>query len=568
MSGSLAAALPVGVVLVLGALLLPLVPQRMRLVYLPALPVLSLLHLLSLPDDAGISVGLFGLTLELMRVDRLSLIFGYLFHLAALIAVIYALSVKETAQHVAALIYAGAAIGAVFAGDLVTLFVWWELTAAASVFLIWARRTERAYRAGLRYLVIQVSSGVILLAGAALWFAEHGSVAFGALDLDSLAGQLIFLAFGIKAAFPLLHNWLQDAYPEATVTGTVFLSAFTTKLAVYALARGYAGTEILIWIGAIMAVFPMFYALLENDLRRLLAYSLNIQLGFMIVGVGIGTPLALDGAAAHAVSHTLYKLLLFMAIGAVLLRTGTAKATGLGGLARSMPWTAAFCLIGAASIAAVPLFSGHVSKALIMTATANGDYALPWFMLMFASAGVLLYVSVRVPWLAFYGRDAGHRVAEAPLSMRAAMALAAIVTISIGVYPGLLLPLLPFATDYDAYTVSHIVSQLQLLLFAALALGVLVRLGLYPATRRAINIDFDWTYRRALPALVAFVAGTGGAAWNGALSAAMRLVRTLLAQLSYHHGAQGILARTWPTGSMTLWVTVILAISLIVYYLG
>ncbi|MDZ7736906.1 MAG: proton-conducting transporter membrane subunit, partial [Gammaproteobacteria bacterium] len=90
--------------------------------------------------------------------------------------------------------------------------------------------------------------------------------------------------FGIKAAFPFLHNWLQDAYPAASPSGTVVLSAFTTKLAIYALARGYAGTEILIPIGALMTAFPIFYAVIENDLRRVLAYSLNNQLGFMVVG--------------------------------------------------------------------------------------------------------------------------------------------------------------------------------------------------------------------------------------------------------------------------------------------
>jgi multicomponent Na+:H+ antiporter subunit D len=560
--------LPPGIVLILGALLVPLVPAGWRRFYLPALPVLSLLHLLALPDGTSVGAELFGLPLEIVRVDRLSLIFGYLFHVAALIAVIYALGLREAGQQVAALVYAGSAIAAAFAGDLVTLFVFWELTAISSVFLIWATRTERAYRAGLRYLIIQVSSGVILLGGAAIYYAATGSIDFGPIGLDSPGGAVIFIAFGIKAAFPLLHNWLQDAYPEATVTGTVFLSAFTTKLAVYALARGFAGTELLIWIGAVMTVFPMFYAILENDLRRLLAYSLNIQLGFMVVGVGIGTELALDGAAAHAVSHTLYKLLLFMAMGAVLLQTGTARATDLGGLHRSMPLTAAFCIAGAASISAFPLFSGFVSKAMLTTATANTQMALPWLMLMFASAGVLLYIGVRVPWLAFYGRDSGLRPAEAPPHMLAAMGIAAALTIVIGIVPGLLFRLLPYATSYGAYTLSHIVSQLQLLLFSALVLVVLARRGLYPAARPATNVDFDWTYRRGLPALARVVTDVGGRAWNAVLGAAFGVLRAGLDYLTRHHGAQGVLAQTWPTGSMALWVTVILAISLVVYYLG
>ena len=248
-----------------------------------------------------------GLSLVTLRVDKLSLLFGYVFLLAAFLGGLYALHVRDTVQHAAGLIYAGSALGAVFAGDLVTLFIFWEGIAVASVFLIWASRNERAYRAGMRYLVVQIGSGVLLLAGVLIHYRQTGSLAFGAIGLASPGAALILLAFGIKCAFPLLHNWLQDAYPEATVTGTVLLSSFTTKVAVYALARGFAGTEILVPIGAAMTAFPIFYAVIENDLRRVLAYSLNNQLGFMVVGIGIGTELALNGAVAHAFADILFK---------------------------------------------------------------------------------------------------------------------------------------------------------------------------------------------------------------------------------------------------------------------
>jgi len=284
-------------------------------------------------------------------------------------------------QQSATLAYAGSAIGGVFAGDLLTLFLYWELTAVTSVFLIWARRTEGAFHTGIRYLLIQVLSGVLLLMGLLLVYRDSGSIAFTAMTLGSLGTWCIFLAFGIKCAFPLLHNWLQDSYPAATVTGTVILSAFTTKMAVYALARGFPGTEILIYIGAVMTLFPIFFAEIENDLRKVLAYSLNNQLGFMVVGVGVGTPLALNGTAAHAFCHILYKSLLFMSVGAVLYRTGTSKASELGGLYRTMPKTAIFCLIGAASISAVPLFSGFVSKSLILSAAGKEGYWLVWVAL-------------------------------------------------------------------------------------------------------------------------------------------------------------------------------------------
>ena len=201
-----------------------------------------------------------GFELAFMRVDKLSIIFGIIFCIAAWLSGIYAWHVRDKVQQIATLAYAGSAIGGVFAGDLISLFIWWEGTALASVFLIWARGTPAAYATGFRYLVIQVLSGVLLLAGLLLHFHDTGSIAFGHLGLVSPATWLIFISFGIKCAFPLMHNWLQDAYPAATVTGTVVLSAFTTKMAVYALARGYAGTELLIYIGAIMTLFPIFFA--------------------------------------------------------------------------------------------------------------------------------------------------------------------------------------------------------------------------------------------------------------------------------------------------------------------
>src|SRR3972149_2132540 len=373
-----------GQILIVGALLVPLLRGRLRAAYMLALPIIALWSLVSLPYGSFGELQLLDMSLVTLRVDKLSFVFGVIFLIAAFLGIIYALHVDDTVQHVAGLIYAGSAVGAVFAGDLVTLFVYWEGTAIASVFLIWARRNERSFHAGLRYLVVQVGSGVLLLAGIILHYRQTGSITFEHMGTDSLAGVLIFLAFGIKCAFPLLHNWLQDSYPEATITGTVMLSVFTTKLAVYALARGYAGTELLVPIGAAMAAFPIFYAVIENDLRRVLSYSLNNQLGFMVVGIGIGTELAVNGAVALAFVHILYKALLFMSMGAVLYRVGTIKGSELGGIYKSMPWTAGFCIVGAASISAFPLFSGFISKTLIMQAAMDGGYLWTWPRLLFS----------------------------------------------------------------------------------------------------------------------------------------------------------------------------------------
>jgi multicomponent Na+:H+ antiporter subunit D len=366
----------------------------------------------------------------------------------------------------------------------------------SATFLILARRTPAALGAGFRYFMVHVAGGLCLLAGIILHVQQAGTAAFGFVGLDGLASTLIFIGVGVNCAWPLLHPWLTDAYPEATITGTIFLSAFTTKTAIYVLARAFPGTEALIWIGTAMAAFPIFYAVIENDLRRVLAYSLINQVGFMVVGIGIGTALAINGAVAHAFNDILFKGLLFMTMGAVMYRTGKINATDLGGLYRSMPWTCTFCIVGAASISAFPLFSGFVSKSMVMEAAALGDLRLVWFVLLFASAGVFHHAGIKIPFFAFFSHDSGLRCKEAPRHMLLAMGIAAALCIFIGSVPQFLYRLLPFATDYQPYTASHVIAQTQLLFFSALAFTLLLLSGIYPAEIRSINIDADWIYRK------------------------------------------------------------------------
>jgi multicomponent Na+:H+ antiporter subunit D len=557
-----------GLILILGAVLVPLLTGRLRTVYMLALPIIAFAYLMNLPEGEFGQVQVFDLTLVTLRIDRLSSLFGYIFLIAAFLGLLYASHLKGALEHVAALIYAGSAVAAVFAGDLVTLFIFWEGTAISSVFLIWARGSESAYRAGMRYLIVQVGSGVLLIAGIVVHLSTTGSIAFGDIGTGSLAGNLIFVAFGIKCAFPLLHTWLQDAYPEATVSGTVILSAFTTKLAIYALARGYAGTEILIPIGAVMAVFPIYYGLIANDLRRVLAYALICQLGFMVVGIGIGTELSLNGAAAHALASILYKALLFMATGAVLHRVGTIQASELGGLYRSMPWTAGFCVVGAASISALPLFSGFVSKAMTVDAAMYGGHFWAWLALMVASVGVFHFTAIRVPYLAFFGPDRGMRCEEAPANMMAAMAITAVLCLLIGVAPGALYAILPYAVEYRPYTFDHVVAQLQLLAFAALAFVVLLRLGVYPRPVRSTNLDFDWLFRVPVKWLAERLAA-GVDASSKEMDHLRRLAgRELVAHLYVVLGPHGLLARTWTIGFAVLLMTVVLGMGLLFNFLA
>lgn len=521
-------------------------------------------------------------TLQTLRYDGLSRIFGLIFIIATALNSIYGWHDRDRGQDACALLYAGAAVGGVFAGDLLTLFVFWELTALASVYLVMARGGAENINAGLRYLAIQVLSGVTLLSGAVLWAgANGGSFAFGAdfatstsgepfFDPSTPGGALILLAFGIKAAFPLLHNWVQDSYPRASSVGAVVLSAFTTKLAIYALARGFAGYEPLIYAGAIMAVFPVFFAAVENDLRRVLAYSLNSQLGFMVVGVGIGTELALNGAAAHAFVSVLYKGLLFMAMGAVLLRTSTVNANQLGGLFKTMPFTTVFCAVGAAAISAFPLFSGFVSKAMILTAAAKEHHELVWAMLLFAAVGAVHNAGLKVPYRAFFDRDSQRRPKEAPFNMLLAMGIAAFLSI----YLALPLPqgwggmsafyrLLPFDIGYDAYTVSHVLAQIQLLAAAAFAFAMMLRFRLYPQERPATILDTDWVYRRLGYGFVIWAAAITGQLWSGAMSGIGLAGDVLARRIHAAFAPAGAVNRMISDGAAAMWTGVLLAVTLL-----
>ena len=485
---------PPGFIMIIGALLIPFLPHIIRQIYMMILVLISA-YSLTLGFGIHSTINVMGFDFILFQSDSLTLPFAIIFHIAAALNVIYGAHEKQWKQHVSIMSYSGAAIAAVHAGDLFTLFVWWEATAFTSVFLILAGNTYRSYRSAFRYILIQVTSGMFLLAGAIILLINDGSALLTKFDINSLYGQLIFIAFGIKAAFPLLNGWLQDSYPEASEIGTVALSTFTTKLAIFCFAKCFAGTELLIVIGAIMTFYPIFFAVIENDLRRVLTYSLNNQLGFMIVAIGIGTELAINGAVAHAFAHILYKGLLFMGMGAVLFRVGTCKASELGGLFKYMPITAVCTIIGAISISAFPLFSGFVAKSLIMSALGKEGLVLVYFMLLFASAGVLHHSGIKIPFFAFFAHNSDLKPKEAPLNMLVAMLLSSLICILIGIFPTLFYQILPYHTYYQPYDFSHVLSQLQLLMFAVFAFICLWHFKIYPPELNSTVLNSDWFYR-------------------------------------------------------------------------
>ncbi|MEM7767810.1 MAG: Na(+)/H(+) antiporter subunit D [Pseudomonadota bacterium] len=581
-----------GLMLMLVGVVVALMPIRpVRQVLTIAAPLLGMVMLAN--AELGVNKQTFdvlGIEMILYRMDSLSFIFALAFLIAALLNAIYALHSDDRLQDGMATTYAGAAIAATLCGDLMSLFIFWELTAVSSVFLILRAGTKAAYQAAMRYLGVQILSGVLLLDGIAYVFKKENTLELNAFSSFGDAGAgFIFVALAIKAAFPFLHNWLQDSYPKATVVGAVVLSAFTTKLAVYAFARLFPGFDMLIWIGAIMTVFPVFFAVIENDLRKVLAYSLNNQVGFMICAIGIGTPLALNGAAAHAFAHIIYKALLFMSMGAVLYRCGTAKASELGGLYKSMPWTTLFCLIGAASISAFPLFSGFVAKSMTMSAVGQEGLVVIWLMLLFASAGVLEHSGIKIPYFAFFGHDSGKRVKEAPFNMLVAMGLAAAICILIGLPMAggygyqWLYDKLPCTSvqpadvcfisgeaikPYQPFTLDHILTQMQLLVLAILAFMLLKRFGLYPPERPGTILDTDWTYRKLGYGFASWANGVwkkAGPAMSGAAGSVAGLAYTRIEQA---FSPRGELSRGPLTGGAAIWTAGLLGVVLLMSFLA
>ena len=562
--------IPPWLILILGALVLPLVSRRWRSVLVLALPLATLWLVWQLPDGTSLTAPFLGHELEIVKADKLSRLFATVFSLAAFAGGLFALRQAKPLELSAAFFYAGSAIGVIFAGDVITLFVFWELMALGSTLVIWSADSERARRAGFRYILIHLLGGVLLMLGIIDYIAAAGTVSFGSVPIHELLGTdrpgtwLILAGFLINAGAVPLSAWLPDAYPETSPSGMVFLSTFTTKTAVYVLLRGYPGFDILIWIGLVMVFYGIIYALLENDMRRILAYSIINQVGFMVSGIGIGTAMALNGAASHAFAHIIYKALLLMSAGSVLHMTGKRKCTDLGGLYRSMPLTTICGVVGALAISSFPLTSGFISKSMISQSAIEQNLAVVWFLLAAASAGAVLYVGIKFPWFVFFHKDSGLRPSDPPWNMRIAMIFMAFLSVLIGVWPAPLYELLPFPVAYKPYTGAHVLEITQLLLFSGLAFFVLLPLM---KQRQTISLEFDWLWRRLGSALASGFALHGGKAQRLMVDQVQKRLSQLRRTVFRFHGPDGLLARTWETGTAAFIVAALLAVYLIAYYI-
>ncbi len=553
-----------GLVLVAGALVVPWLRGWQRTALVLGLPLLALALVWQVPDGPAWQTRFLDYTLTPVQGDKLSRLFATIFALMAFAGGMFALSQKSRLEIPAAFVYAGAAIGVTFAGDLVTVFVFWEIMAVGSTLVLWSAGTRESYRASLRYLMIHLLGGMVLFAGVTGHIAQSGSVEFTRMALDSPAHWLILIGFLVNAGAPPLSAWLPDAYPEASWSGTVFLSAFTTKTAVYVLIRGFPGTELLVWIGLFMVFYGIVYALLENDMRRILAYSIVNQVGFMVVGIGIGTEMALNGAAAHAFTHIIYKALLLMSAGSVLLMTSRRKCSELGGLFHSMPVSTVCGIIGALAISSFPLTSGFISKSMVSQSAADGGLLAVWLLLTAASAGVFLHAGIKFPWFVFFQSDSGLRPSDPPRSMCWAMILLAFLCIAMGLWAEPLYRLLPHEVKYEPYTAPHVLAQLQLLLFSGLAFFVLLP---YLKRTLTLTLDVDWFWRWLFPGLVTAIERAIGAL-RATLAPTVRSAG--LATRGFARGYLGSdsrLARTWSIRAMAVWVLVLMMGYLVLYFL-
>ncbi len=564
--------LPPALILLAGAALVGLARGHLRSAVILVAPLLTLWAVCLVPDGVAGTVPFLDYRIEPVEGSAVRRLFAAIFALMAFAGGLYAFRQARWYEIAAAYAYAAGAIGVSFAGDLITLFLFWELMALFSTVLVWCGGTPAARAAGIRYAIMHLLGGVILKVGIEGVVVHTGSIDVQPMLASNFDTWMILIGILINAAAPPVSAWLADAYPESSPSGSVFLSAFTTKTAVLALILLFPGEPVLVWVGIYMVMYGIIYALLENDARRILAYSIVNQVGFMVCAVGIGTQMALNGAAAHAFAHIVYKALLFMSAGVVVYRTGKSKCTELGGLFRTMPLTTLCGIVGALAISSFPLTSGFTTKTLISQAAADQGMALVYFLLAAASAGVFLHAGIKFPWFVFFQRDSGLRPPDAPWNMAAAMLLFVALCLLLGIFPEVFYRYLPYPVDYQAYTAGKVVFYLQLLLFSGLAFFLLLPLM---KRTRTISLDTDWLWRVALYR-TAQAAGRALAAAGERLAAwSARLLDTLQAVAWRFVGSRtgdparrsGVFARAWPIGTTALWIAGLLSAYVLVYYL-
>lgn len=440
--------------------------------------------------------------------DKLTLMVGIIFSIIALIAALYNLHVKDRIELCVESVYAGSSISVVFATQWIGMIIFWELMAVASWLIVIVSRTEKATKAGFRYLLVHMLGGNLLLAGIIIKMSQ------GSMMIECLTGQqdiaywLILAGVAVNAAIPPLNAWIADAYPESTMGGTVYMASYTTKVGVFCLIKLFAGTEFLLYFGVFMAVWGACMALIENDLRRLFSYHIISQLGYMVAALAIGGAGGIDGASAHLFNNILYKGTLFMCSGVLIAATGKRKISELGGLGKKMPLTASCFAIASMAIAGFPLLNGFVSKSVVMNTVAESGQHWAELLLMLASVGTLMSITLKINYFVFWGKSDNQLSvdeSQVPMNRKIAMVLGALGCVVTGVFPNIVYGITPFGTDGHPFTVDHITQYVQL--FAG-AIIVFVMYLEHMMPKEKITLDTDWFYRVPLKIGVQYLSET------------------------------------------------------------
>jgi len=489
---------PPGLVVIAAALLVPLCSRRVG----HALGLAATVGVVGwagvIPAGTYLDVQFLGFEAILFNVDDFSRLMALIFAFIGAIGVIYSYATEaENRQTAFALGYVGTSIGAVFAGDWLTFVFFVELMGVASTLLVWQYGGE-AVRAGFRYALWHGLGGSLILAGIVWHYVEIGSFLFSeASGIEPGIPALLYaLGFGVNVGYVGFHVWLPDTYPRPHIAASVFLCVYTTKTGVYGLYRGFPDGHLwLAYMGGAMAVFGAFSALLQNDMRRLLSYHIQSQVGYMVAGVGVGTALATSGAFAHVFNHILYKSLLFMCAGAIIYRTGTSSLKQLGGLWREMPLTAVVFGVAALSIAGFPGFNGFVSKGMVVNATHKEHLNALWYILLLGGVGTFLSF-IKFGYYAFFHGEATQTVSGPGLNLgqKTAMGSVAALCVTYGLYPDALFSILPGkgAEKAHPFTIPHIAEGLILATLGVVGFAILKK----PLSKVGRVPDVDAVYNR------------------------------------------------------------------------
>lgn len=486
-------------ILLLGALITAFIPQKLKKYIVLVSGIISFALALRLTVGTEITVPFIqGLSLVILKVDQLAWIMTIATTFMLLLSLLYGWGEIGHREATWGLVYAGSSCGALLSGSLMMLVIWWEVMAVAAAFMLISRHDKHAVNAGIRYLVIHFFGGNLLLFGVAL-LAKQGFYLVEPLTRSmGTAYWLVLAGVGVSAGMIPFHAWIVDAYPNASIAGSVLMNSMTTKVASITLLRLFAGEQFLMGMGLLMAFWGVVYALRENHIRRLLSYHIISQVGMIITAVGIGTPLASNAAVALVLGNMLYKGILYMSTGSIYYCTGKQKLTELGHQVKTVPMNACFFFIGALAIAGMPGLMGFACKPMVMAASGEQKMALLSFLLYFASIGTFLSVTMKLGYNMFFGINAAPvKKKNAKPMMYAAMAILSLIIIAFGIKPGLFYQYLPWtnAAPYSPYTLDHVLSELQLLLGGLLAFVVLHHLF---KVKSGVSLDLDWFYRKPL----------------------------------------------------------------------